>query len=91
MNRAEREAGQGINYGTPMGACTRRTFYPERAIRRAAWERRHPDPLVWKRFFACGEAAVRGWMVLVWANPMMRTIVRERIAVSRAVGPLPLP
>lgn len=90
-NRAEREAGQSINYGTPMGSCSRRTFYPDRAIRRAAWSRMHPDPLVWKRSFACGEAARRGWALVVWQNPTMREIVRGRIAASRAAGPLPLP
>lgn len=76
-NRGESEAGQVINYGEPMGSSTRRTHFPERAARR---ENHRPDPLVRKSAFACGEAARRGWMVLVWENPYMREIVRARLA-----------
>jgi hypothetical protein len=88
-NRFERETGREVNYGTSMGSCSRRTHYPDRAMRRA--QRRHPDPLVQKRYFACGEAARCGWMLMAWRNGFMRDVVRARIAASRAAGPLPLP
>jgi len=79
-----RQQGSPINYGEPMGSCSRETFYPQRAAYRAEVRRRKSvDPLERKRFFACGEAARRGWMVMVWDNPYMRAIVRERIQAER--------
>ena len=89
-NPAFAEYTDKINYGCPMGSCTRGTFYPERQLRRQAGARTG-DPLVDKRLFACGEAARRGWMVMVWDNPYMRRLVRERLQAARLADPLPLP
>lgn len=87
-NRFEREMGAAINYGAPMGSCSRQSHYPERAARR---EGRTKDQLARKPYFACGEAARRGWMVMAWGNPYMRRVVRERIEASRAEGLRPIP
>lgn len=96
MNRHERETGQGMNYGCPIGSDTRRSHFPDRALRIHDWRAYgYPygvrDELARKPLFACGEARTRGWAVMVWGNPYIRQIVKERIAASRALGPLPLP
>lgn len=65
------------------------TYFPQRADRRRQLD---PDPLARKPFFACGEAARRGWALMIWENPYSRARhlarIREQLA-RREVLPLP--
>lgn len=92
MNRFELETGCRSFRG--MASDEKRTYLPDRMARRyERWDAPYGvvDPLHRKRYFGCGSAADHGWALLVWQNPYMRQIVKERIARSREAGPLPLP
>lgn len=98
-SREYRETNTSINYGTHMGSDTRWAFYPDRALRKAetlrggqTWHYGTPDPLARRPFFACGEAATRGWAFMTWRNEFAREIWRKKVSaayVARVVLPLP--
>ena len=94
-----------VNYGAPMGSSTRAAYYPERArrLQYEAWARiegrrvhlitsRHPDRLVRKPFFACGEARRHGWVTMIWRNGIAYRLHLARIRaalIAKVVLPLP--
>ena len=64
----------------------------ERCTVRGYQVRPNPDRLARKPAFACGEAAKRGWAVMIWNGPVTRGLYLERFRkalAAREVLPLP--
>lgn len=94
--RQYREEGTIWNYGEPMPADTRETFFRDRYARKHAvapdWHRGTADPLERRPFFALGTARKIGWALAIWRNEIARKLYMDRARealTNQVVLPLP--